>query len=228
MPPKAKKRKIAPKTPVHNPPSEPTVVFKSPGLEPDTRLRVFDTEFHVHSTILRLHSNYFRKFLDSPDKPERPAGATWRYDYATVIDDDGTWALEFSETGIQPDLLVEVGTLTQLCALPPGGILGVLARLYADLSQPQLASPGSRLYADWLQVSFYDTKAFQSLLSAMYNRPYTIWDFEVFEAAIRLADFYCALPVLSATLTPALMSSLMFYGDKGIAERPRKLSWLRA
>jgi hypothetical protein len=44
------------------------VVFQSPGLQPDVRLTVFDKEFHVHSVLLKLHSAFFRKFLDSPDK----------------------------------------------------------------------------------------------------------------------------------------------------------------
>lgn len=44
------------------------IVFSQPGLKPDTRLTVFDQEFHVHSIILKLKSAFFRKFLDSPDK----------------------------------------------------------------------------------------------------------------------------------------------------------------
>jgi hypothetical protein len=42
----------------------------------------------------QLHSNYFGKFLDSADKPEAPASSLFKYNYATVIDDDGIWAVE--------------------------------------------------------------------------------------------------------------------------------------
>src|SRR6187402_2341564 len=51
------------------------IVFHTPGLKPDVRLMVFDEEFHVHSVLLKLHSAFFRKFLDSPDKYP-PTGAT--------------------------------------------------------------------------------------------------------------------------------------------------------
>jgi hypothetical protein len=46
----------------------PAVVILSTGIKPDTRLRVFSTDFHVHSSALKLHSAFFRTFLDSPDK----------------------------------------------------------------------------------------------------------------------------------------------------------------
>jgi len=83
----------ASQTPVADGPRQP-IVFKFPGLELDTRLKVFDQEFHVHSAILRLYSTFFRTFLDSPDKTPAPASALFRYEYVSVVDDDGTWGLE--------------------------------------------------------------------------------------------------------------------------------------
>ncbi|KAF4637464.1 hypothetical protein G7Y89_g620 [Cudoniella acicularis] len=44
------------------------IVFTARGLAVDTRLKVFDTEFHVHPVVLKLHSHFFFKFLDSADK----------------------------------------------------------------------------------------------------------------------------------------------------------------
>jgi hypothetical protein len=44
------------------------IVFNARRLAPDVRLRVVETEIYVHSTILKLHSAFFFKFLDSPDK----------------------------------------------------------------------------------------------------------------------------------------------------------------
>lgn len=70
------------------------IVFKSPGLKPDTSLKVFDQEFQVHSTILKLHSVFFRTFLDSADKTPAPASAIFKYNYVSAVDDDGTWGLE--------------------------------------------------------------------------------------------------------------------------------------
>lgn len=94
MPPRVKKRRINPAAAEEEGLRTPPVVFKSPGLQPDVRLKVFDTDFHVHSVVLKLHSNYFRRFLDAPDKPEGPASPLFRYEYSTVVDEDGTWALE--------------------------------------------------------------------------------------------------------------------------------------
>jgi hypothetical protein len=65
-----------------------------PNLKPDARLTVFDQAFHAHSTILRIYSAFFRTFLDSPDKSPASASASFRYDYVSVVDDDGTWGLE--------------------------------------------------------------------------------------------------------------------------------------
>ncbi|KAL3425287.1 hypothetical protein PVAG01_02078 [Phlyctema vagabunda] len=62
--------------------------------DPDTRFIVFDKyEFHVHSIILKLHSAFFRRFLDSPDKIPAPNSAAFRYDWVSKIDGDGSWGL---------------------------------------------------------------------------------------------------------------------------------------
>jgi hypothetical protein len=74
------------------------IVFASPGLLPDVRLKVFGTwEFHVHSVVLKLYSAFFRKFLDPSNKEEAaPAtlGIKFRYEWVTEIDEDGNgWHL---------------------------------------------------------------------------------------------------------------------------------------
>ncbi|KAF8853702.1 hypothetical protein BDZ45DRAFT_598173, partial [Acephala macrosclerotiorum] len=46
-------------------------------------------------------------------------------------------------------------------------------------------------------------ECFRKLLCAMYNRPYTVdYVFEIVDLT-RLADYYCALPIVSATLNSA-------------------------
>ncbi|RDW76122.1 hypothetical protein BP5796_06943 [Coleophoma crateriformis] len=72
--------------------------FEWPGLQPDLRLEVFDSdEFHVHSTIMKLHSAFFRRFLDSPDKTADPSmpvrRGAFKYNWITKVDEDGSWAL---------------------------------------------------------------------------------------------------------------------------------------
>ena len=71
------------------------VVFDLPGYKVDTALQVFETNFQLHSTILRIHSRFFRTFLDSADKTPAPTNSTFQYEYDTVVDADGkTWGLE--------------------------------------------------------------------------------------------------------------------------------------
>lgn len=74
---------------------KPPVVFNLPGHDVDVKLQVFnDLEFHVHSTILKIHSAFFRKFLDSPDKEGKGENAgKFKYVWVTMIDDDGSWSL---------------------------------------------------------------------------------------------------------------------------------------
>lgn len=73
---------------------KPTVFFAR-GLTPDVRLHVLDRAvLHVHSVVLKLQSNFFLKFLDSPDKTTAvsvPGGL--KYEWVTKVDDDGTWSL---------------------------------------------------------------------------------------------------------------------------------------
>ncbi|KAE8442862.1 hypothetical protein EG329_002604 [Mollisiaceae sp. DMI_Dod_QoI] len=82
-----------------NPPSETKkeaapIVFSAQGQpQPDTRLTVFDRQFHVHSMVLKLHSGYFNAFFEPKNEepaPE-PAPGQFKYEYITKIDNDGTW-----------------------------------------------------------------------------------------------------------------------------------------
>ncbi|TGO24740.1 hypothetical protein BPAE_0096g00460 [Botrytis paeoniae] len=73
-------------------PSPQVVTFSLPGQKPDTRITIFQLkELRVHSSILKLYSAYFRKFMDSPDKEWAPPSAMWKYDWAEKVDEDGSW-----------------------------------------------------------------------------------------------------------------------------------------
>jgi hypothetical protein len=71
------------------------VIFTARGLNADARLRVFDTGFHVHSVVLKMHSAFFFKFLDSLDKKptDTVAPGAFKYEWVTKIDEDGSWFL---------------------------------------------------------------------------------------------------------------------------------------
>lgn len=46
------------------------MIFEAPRLgKPDVRIIALGWEYHVHSVMLKLHSDFFFKFLDSADKP---------------------------------------------------------------------------------------------------------------------------------------------------------------
>jgi hypothetical protein len=102
--PPSKKQRTG-NAPIH--PMAP-IVFKTPIARPDMRVKVFRKEFHIHSTILKLYSEYFRKFLDSPEKPStsssNPSTTQFKYDYISIVDEDGEWGLEpVSMVSIFPD-----------------------------------------------------------------------------------------------------------------------------
>jgi len=84
-PPEAKKQKLA---------SDPPIIFTLGGAKPDVRLYVFTKEFHANSGILKIHSEYFRKFLE-PSGGVQPASASplFHSDWYTQVEKDGTWVL---------------------------------------------------------------------------------------------------------------------------------------
>ncbi|TEY34313.1 hypothetical protein BOTCAL_0638g00040 [Botryotinia calthae] len=72
--------------------STQVVKFSLTDQEPDTRITLFQLRvLHVHSSILKLYSAYFRRFMDSPDKVPAPSGAKWKYDWIGEAEEDGSW-----------------------------------------------------------------------------------------------------------------------------------------
>ncbi|KAL3425286.1 hypothetical protein PVAG01_02077 [Phlyctema vagabunda] len=147
------------------------IQFAWPGLRiPDTRFKLFGNyaEFHVHSAILKMHSAFFRKFLDSPDKKCPAPSAPFRYEWISKYEGNGKWCL------------VSVGS---------------------DLSNNKPIS--ERRATEY-------TRDLKSLLSAFYQREYGLASFKDFERLVELADYYCALPTLSYSLTNALARRPVF------------------
>lgn len=80
---------------VDNTAEKKPITFFKRGDIADVRLRVFDDEYHVHSSKLKECSQYFFKFLDSHDKQNKVSPtARFRYEWVTRVDEDGTWSLE--------------------------------------------------------------------------------------------------------------------------------------
>ncbi|TGO39697.1 hypothetical protein BHYA_0049g00330 [Botrytis hyacinthi] len=101
MPP-AKKRKLDQE---EYGPASPTVhPFHLPGHKVDVKLSVFDgLQLHVHSVILKLHSAFFRRFLDPPGRDDKDENTgSFKYEWVTLYDDDGSWSL-FDARNIKHD-----------------------------------------------------------------------------------------------------------------------------
>ena len=62
----------------------PTIVIGLPGLKPDSRIHVFNQPFDVHSTALKMHSEWFRKNMASKKTMK----------WATQVNKDSEWSLE--------------------------------------------------------------------------------------------------------------------------------------
>ncbi|KAH8590988.1 hypothetical protein B0O99DRAFT_598524 [Bisporella sp. PMI_857] len=168
MPPANKRRKTTSEVEEAGPSA---IIFASPALQPDVRLMIFDREIHCHSVLLKLHSAYFRKFLDSPDKAPASRAAIFRYDYVSVIDEDKTWAL-----------------------------------VAAAKAPPLTEEMSSRLTLKQKDSQFW---LFEKLLCAIYTRPYRLNRSSELMELVDLADFYCALPAVSATIINAIIDSDM-------------------
>ncbi|QSZ36384.1 hypothetical protein DSL72_006260 [Monilinia vaccinii-corymbosi] len=151
------------------------IIFQRPGFEIDVRLNVFGQEYLVHSIVLRLQSAYFRTFLDSADKVPAVKSSLFRYDYISVVDNDGEWGLE--------------------------AVKSTNAKNSSNENTPKLKEE---------RVESGEKLAFDILLRAFYNRPYSFNDYKIFADTYRLADFYCALPAFSCSLDSALLASPRF------------------
>lgn len=70
--------------------------FEFPGALTDTSLEVLGRMFYVESSVLKEHSEFFRRFLDSADKINTPppTNLDLRYEYVSVVDEDSFWGLE--------------------------------------------------------------------------------------------------------------------------------------
>jgi hypothetical protein len=151
---------------------------------------VFAQEFLVHSLMLKIGSKYFRTFLDSPDKVAAPATAIIKYDYATVVDEDGeSWSLEAVQ---------KVSGISQAVAQARIEITTTLVQLKVG---DEVVFKGSDLGKSHKTGSFYQ------LLCCLYNRPFCLRSYNQLTELVKLADFYLALPALSACLDGVLHRS---------------------
>jgi hypothetical protein len=153
-----------------------TVILKARGLEPDTKLSVFDTEFLVSSTILKLHSHYFFTFLDSADKPPS-AGGTFKYHWITKVDGDGKgWQLVCKTPKVSRSKIIKEEQSSNFNQFPKSNS------------------------ANYIRKAEEEVEAFHKLLLAFHGQPFGLKGCEELISMIQLAKFYAALPLLSRSL----------------------------
>jgi hypothetical protein len=86
--PQAKRIKLDPD------PKQP-IIFTTPDMRPDVGLQVFNQQFHVYSGVLKIHSGFFRKYLE-PSSGLLPTSTspTLSSEWFTKVDADGkSWSL---------------------------------------------------------------------------------------------------------------------------------------
>jgi len=152
---------------------------------------------------LKLHSNYFQIFLDSPEKEATPASAHFRYDYTAVINNDGKWALGPAAQVLH---LLSIPTLNS----------GHGCKIGSSVLQASAVTDAAIPLVEELHLQ---EESFRKLLCAMYNRPYTIECLNELRIITNPADFSCALPILSGTITGALPGSPLFKYDTADEDR---------
>ncbi|KAG4428514.1 hypothetical protein IFR05_016003 [Cadophora sp. M221] len=171
--------------------SEP-VVFTTPDYQPDVHLSVFDQDFHVHSVFLKLHSAFFRKFLDSPDKAPQVtvANASASGDVSTPVE-----VSRISLAGPPP--VFKYHWVTEIDGDNSAG--WYLTATKSDTSHANF----STFSGDQLT----EIAMFNAMMCAIYTKPYAIESCADLLVLTRLADFYCALSIVSRTLDIAFHTS---------------------
>lgn len=100
------------------------IVFQAFGESPDTCLDVFGYKFYVHSRILKLHSAFFRKFINS------------NLGNGSGRDDVSSKSLTASDTSMwHKQTMMEVGANSPLKRYVSGFYLSYVARSVADFHQ---------------------------------------------------------------------------------------------
>ncbi|KAH6663168.1 hypothetical protein B0J14DRAFT_609487 [Halenospora varia] len=158
----------------------PPMIFTTPGLEPDTLLQVFEQPFHASSMSLKIHSAFFRKFLDSPDKALAPQTLGFKYAWTSLVDADGSWSL--------------------VC--DPTKILGQSIQSTYKLKINKEK----------------EVAAFKALMSALHSVPFDIKTMEEITVITKMADYYCALPILSNALYRSCLRNTVL--NDGIRQTP--------
>jgi hypothetical protein len=162
---------------------------------------------------LKLHSEFFFKFLDSADKKDLAVsnGEGIKYEWVPKVDEDGLgWALVDARS-------IEVNQLSIFYftnALQGEGWMDsniqgpMLTRKKAPFDPVNTSGNTSgENVREFNGNKRKETQAFKNLLHAIYNESYELEDMYQLCVIAILADYYFALPILSKSLNGPLMAS---------------------
>ncbi|KAH8801165.1 hypothetical protein F5882DRAFT_504648 [Hyaloscypha sp. PMI_1271] len=193
MAPPAKKQKVND--------SKSPIVFQSLGLKPDVSMKVFDVEFHVHSALLKLHSAFFRKFLDSADKvTSASTNATANADSGNGSTSDTTppEASATRESMVYGEMKYKWVTKVDE---------GEMDKWHLVADNPKNEPLDLEIFTGNKKTQ---AERFEKLLCGVYLRPYSIDSIPELTNLTDMADYYRMLPIVSHTLSNALLDSQEF------------------
>jgi hypothetical protein len=173
------------------PPSTPPT-FDLPDKQPqDTELQVLNQTFKVHSSVLKMHAEYFRRLFDSAEKDQSafPQGPGIRYRWITHIEADGGWYLTWENS--------PVSFISNDLNKTPSEWMLIGSKRDAE---------GTELAGDVDD----QVRAFTTVLCGLYHEQIEIYSVEHLELTTQLADFYGALPETSKAITSSLFASQAF------------------
>jgi hypothetical protein len=176
-------------------PNLPPITFNLPNKQqPDTDLHVLNQIFRVHSSVLKMHAEYFRTLFDSAEKDQSafPQGQGIRYTWLTHMETDGSWYLTLEHSPV--------------CMIRFLAVISQKIRSNLMLMIPKRDAEGSALVGD----ADEQVQAFATLLRAIYRMPIEIYSVKHLEIITELADYYRALPETSKAVTSSLLDSRAF------------------
>jgi len=161
----------------------------------------FSQELHVHSAVLKRHSGYFFKFIESLDKMFSPSSqrCPFKYEYITKFDRDSTWSL-----GTAANLKVKL-IINSLETKAPFLSAGLTSK--------------SRIYASDESMSNSD----RHLETA--DKMYEVITVAELEIIVQQDNNYFVLPVLPTSLVPVPGESLNYGDFFCVTAEDEELSW---
>ncbi|KAF8247789.1 hypothetical protein K440DRAFT_643427 [Wilcoxina mikolae CBS 423.85] len=188
---------------VNEKPPNPPITFTSvPSLPPDVAIEIFDSTYHLHSTVLRLCSGFFECSLSdtwwkSDNTHSSPDGIKFRYRLQFDKDDP-------SASMVEP--------------VTPGEMMKAEEREIKEQEEEQQEEETEEEENEDKKSDWASNPRFWLPPSI----PVRIWREtvdEVIETLLQLAEVYCSLPVVSDTVYNALIESYAF-GQWSICDDP--------